>query len=250
VDVVTVLGAVMLALFGVFFTVAGVWWLVHLRGMRGAATGTVIGMTLGPDADTVPIVRFTTAQGRTEEFVGRGSVGRILGPRVGDSIAVRYAVDQPSTARIATFRGSYVGPVLALALGIAALGLLAYSVLYEAVPSAGAGGNPARHPAAYLHLERSTATLGACAGVCAADEFRLAVHAYAADKSAVLASRTTSAAVRSAIHAVSSALPAVRRHAPQSGRVLKHAARRLIARLDSELMAGWCGSACARAGVH
>jgi hypothetical protein len=74
--------------------------------MAGAehATGTVIDLSEDSTSDgTVyyPVVRFTTAEGRTVEF--RSSTGSSSPPDVGDRVEVLYDSDDPQDAKLSSF---------------------------------------------------------------------------------------------------------------------------------------------------
>ena len=92
---------------GVGLLLASAATFVHTkRFVAGAerATGTVIDLSVDFSSDgTVyyPVVRFTTAEGRTVEF--RSSSGSSSQPDVGDRVDVLYDPDDPQDAQLSGF---------------------------------------------------------------------------------------------------------------------------------------------------
>jgi hypothetical protein len=114
---------VVLAL-GVGLLLASAAAFVHTkRFMAGAehATGTVIDLSedFSSDDGTVyyPVVRFTTAEGRTVEF--RSSTGSSSPPDVGDRVEVLYDSDDPQDAKLSGFFDLWLWTIALGGLGIA-----------------------------------------------------------------------------------------------------------------------------------
>jgi hypothetical protein len=106
---------VLTLLFGLFFGLGGCWWLgLNLR-MRARAMGTVVDVE--PLEDEAG-VSFRTADGTLTYFTGVaiGHLGK-WGTGVGQTVPVRYNPRHPEKARIATFAGSYLYPVIGLLAG-------------------------------------------------------------------------------------------------------------------------------------
>jgi hypothetical protein len=84
------------------------------------ATGTVIDLSSRTDSDgTVvyhPIVRFTTAEGRTVQFVS-GSGSSPAAQSEGDSVEVLYDPDDPQDAKLSGFFDLWLWPLAFAALG-------------------------------------------------------------------------------------------------------------------------------------
>ena len=97
-----------------------------LRRMSSVTTGTVVGSADAGDAQTVPVLTFTTPDGTVVRFEGTGSMGRFVGPKIGDRLPVRYNPADPSEAWLAKFSQAYGGLVIT---SVGAVGLLAVSVL-------------------------------------------------------------------------------------------------------------------------
>jgi hypothetical protein len=110
--------------FGVGLLVACTATFVHTeRFVAGAerATGTVIDLSRETDSEgTVtfnPVVRFTTADGRTVQFVS--SSGSSSPAEVGDSVDVLYDPDDPRDAQLSGFFDLWLFPLVFGGLGIA-----------------------------------------------------------------------------------------------------------------------------------
>jgi hypothetical protein len=92
----------------------------ELRFVRGAerATGTVIDLQEERSTDSDggfhyvyhPVVRFTTAEGRTVEF--RSPSGSSSPPDIGDSVEVLYDPDDPSDAQLSGFFDIWLFPIV------------------------------------------------------------------------------------------------------------------------------------------
>jgi hypothetical protein len=101
------------------------------RFIAGAerTTGTVIDLSRQTDSDgTVtfnPIVRFTTADGRTVQFVSSSSSSSP--PDLGDTVDVLYDPDDPRGAQLSGFFDLWLFPLVFGGVGIAftAVGLFA-----------------------------------------------------------------------------------------------------------------------------
>ena len=120
---------VVLAL-AVALLVAGAATLLHtMRFVQGAerTTGTVIDLSedFSSDDGTVyyPVVRFTTAEGRTVEF--RSSTGSSPPPDVGDRVEVLYDSDDPQDAQLSGFFDLWLWPI---AFGVLAIGFGAFAL--------------------------------------------------------------------------------------------------------------------------
>jgi Protein of unknown function (DUF3592) len=92
----------------------------ELRFVRGAerATGTVIDLSssLSEGSFTYyPIVRFTTAEGRTVEF--QSPSGSSSPPDVGDRVEVLYDPDNPRDAQLSGFFDIWLWPIVSGTLG-------------------------------------------------------------------------------------------------------------------------------------
>jgi Protein of unknown function (DUF3592) len=109
---------------GVFFVVGVVILVDTARFVSEAdrATGTVIDLSRSVDEEGSvtfsPVVRFTTAQGRTIEFVSSSSSSSP--PQQGDDVEVLYDPDDPGDARLAGFFDLWFLPVAFTVLGAAA----------------------------------------------------------------------------------------------------------------------------------
>jgi hypothetical protein len=107
---------------GVGLLLASAATFVHTkRFMAGAehATGTVIDLSEDSTSDgTVyyPVVRFTTAEGRTVEF--RSSTGSSSAPDVGDRVEVLYDSDDPQDAKLSSFFDIWLWTIALGGLGI------------------------------------------------------------------------------------------------------------------------------------
>jgi hypothetical protein len=108
---------------GVGLLLASAATFVHIqRFMAGAehATGTVIDLSedLSSNDGTVyyPVVRFTTAEGRTVEF--RSSTGSSSPPDVGDRVDVLYDADDPQDAKLSGFFDLWLWTIALGGLGI------------------------------------------------------------------------------------------------------------------------------------
>jgi hypothetical protein len=88
------------------------------RRMSARATGTVIGSDDLNGVQLVPVVAFMPLQGPETRFSGGNDMG-LFGPRIGQSVPVRYDPRDPAKARIATFYMSYLSQGFCLLLGIA-----------------------------------------------------------------------------------------------------------------------------------
>jgi hypothetical protein len=92
---------------GVGLLLAGAATFVHTkRFVAGAehATGTVVDHSSSSTSEGIvyyPVVRFTTAEGRTVEF--SSSSGSSSPPDVGDRVEVRYDPDDPQDAELSGF---------------------------------------------------------------------------------------------------------------------------------------------------
>jgi Protein of unknown function (DUF3592) len=108
---------------GVGLLLASAATFVHTkRFMAGAehATGTVIDLSedFSSDDETVhPVVRFTTAEGRTVDF--RSSTGSSSPPDVGDRVDVLYDPDDPQDAKLSGFFDLWLWTIALGGLGIA-----------------------------------------------------------------------------------------------------------------------------------
>jgi len=107
---------------GVGALIAAVVTLVlTLRFVAGAerATGTVIDLSRETDSEGAvvfyPILRFTTAEGRTLEF--RSSTGSSFPPQPGDRVEVLYDPDDPQDARLSGFFDVWGLPIVLGFLG-------------------------------------------------------------------------------------------------------------------------------------
>lgn len=102
---------------------AGVATFIHtMRFVAGAerATGTVIDLDSRTDSDGVtfyPVVRFTTAEGRTVEFVS-SSGSSPPSESVGDEVEVLYDPDDPTDAQLSGFFHLWLWPLVLGPLGI------------------------------------------------------------------------------------------------------------------------------------
>jgi Protein of unknown function (DUF3592) len=110
--------------FGVGLLVACPVAFVHTeRFVAGAehATGTVIDLSRETDSEgrvtLYPVVRFTTADGRTVQFLS--SSGSSSPPEVGDSVDVLYDPDDPRDAQLSGFFDLWLFPLVFGGLGIA-----------------------------------------------------------------------------------------------------------------------------------
>lgn len=84
------------------------------------ATGTVIDVSQKTDSEGAvafyPVVRFTTAEGRTVEFVS--SSGSSSSGSVGDRVEVLYDPDHPQDAQLSGFFDLWLWPLVLGPLGI------------------------------------------------------------------------------------------------------------------------------------
>jgi hypothetical protein len=111
---------------GIGLLVAGAATFVHtLRFVERAerATGTVIDLSEVIDRSEGsisvvyhPVVRFTTAEGRTVEF--RSPSGSSSPPDVGDRVGVLYDPDDPQDAELSGFFDLWLFPIVLVPLGI------------------------------------------------------------------------------------------------------------------------------------
>jgi len=118
---INILGGGLILACGIVMVSLGAFALHEMLGMRASATGIVVGSELGGDAQKLPVVTFTTAHGEEARFVSNAEMGRFLGPRIGDTVPVRYDERRLDHARIATFGGSFLAPVVVLLVGVAFL---------------------------------------------------------------------------------------------------------------------------------
>lgn len=126
--VLAVVCGVLMGLGGLAFLVAGAWSLAAELKMGARARGTVVDSQLDHEGEKWPVVVFTTDQGSRQEFVGASAMGK-SGPWVSQSVPVRYNLSEPSSARIATVRGSFLGSCLGIVVGVLSLGLYVWAVL-------------------------------------------------------------------------------------------------------------------------
>jgi Protein of unknown function (DUF3592) len=119
---------------GIGLLAAGAATFVHtLRFVQGAerATGTVIELSEETDSEGDvtfhPVVRFTTAEGRTVEFVS--SSGRSPAPwSVGDRVEVLYDPDDPKDAELSGFFDLWLFPIAFTGVGVGFIA--AFGVFY------------------------------------------------------------------------------------------------------------------------
>lgn len=124
-----ILGGVMMVACGVAFTVVASAMLRQMWRMRVATSGTVVDTEIGGEGEKLPVVIFTSAQGDRVQFTGFAAMGRFLGPRIGDTVPVRYNERAPNEARIDTYRSSFQGPVILLLFGVVLLAVFVWVVL-------------------------------------------------------------------------------------------------------------------------
>ena len=112
---------------GVVLLVGGAIAFVHTeRFVSGSerATGTVIDLSSRTDSDGDvmyhPVVRFTTAEGRTVQFVS-GTGSSPASQSEGDSVEVLYDPDDPQDAKLSGFFDLWLWPFALSALGVAFL---------------------------------------------------------------------------------------------------------------------------------
>ena len=126
---------IILAVYGVACLGAGLIPALRTRGLlkRGAqARGTVAGAErstgYGRTSSTTynPVVRFTTADGRTVEFTS--AVGYSYKPHIGSTVSVRYRPDDPQQAEIANATMWMIPAAFGLAggLGLLVAGVIVY----------------------------------------------------------------------------------------------------------------------------
>jgi hypothetical protein len=106
--------------------VAGAATFIHtLRFVQGAerATGTVIDLSEETDSEGDvtyhPVVRFTTAEGRTVEFVSSSGASSRVSRSVGDRVEVLYDPDDPKDAQLSGFFDLWLFPIVFAAVGVA-----------------------------------------------------------------------------------------------------------------------------------
>lgn len=105
--------------------VAAVWFVHTKRFVAGAerATGTVVDLSsrTNSEGDVLfyPVVRFTTAQGRTVQFVS-SSGSSPASKSVGDRVEVLYDPDDPPGAKLSGFFDLWLFPLACGVLGIMA----------------------------------------------------------------------------------------------------------------------------------
>lgn len=108
----------------VFLVVAVVTFVLTLRFVAGAerVTGTVTDVSRETDSEGevlfYPVVRFTTAEGRTLEF--RSSTGSSSPPQPGDRVEVLYDPDDPQDARLSGFFDVWLLPIVFGFIGVVA----------------------------------------------------------------------------------------------------------------------------------
>jgi hypothetical protein len=236
-DSEAILGGVLMAGLGLLFTLGSCWWIAVLLRMRGRASGTIVATETGPDCETLPVVAFTPLQGPATRFVGAAPIG----PGIGETVAVRYDVADPGQARIATLRGSFLGPAIGLLAGFLLLGLFAVAARDQRAGDAVRADTPAERRAAYLPLQLWATELGGCTGgACTAREVARLVRAY--DR-ATAAAAGASPAVGAQIDALERRLAVVRRGG-RIGPSLREPLVALVGQLLGELSADGCRSAC------
>lgn len=90
-----------------------------------SATGTVVDLSRERDSEGAilfyPVVRFTTADGRTVEF--RSSSGSGSPPQPGDMVEVLYEPDDPGDARLGGFTEIWSAPLIVGGIGLVMLGV-------------------------------------------------------------------------------------------------------------------------------
>ena len=198
-------------LLGAFFVLGGTWWLVDVQRARNPATGIIIDL-ISDGEDDQPVVRFTTSHGAVTHFTAQGAMGY----RIGQHVPVRYRSKDPTKARIATFRGSYLMP-----LGLVLLGALSWFGAVSAWNEATTerrGATPdsglatAREPV-YRSLVVAVSDLGECADrMCNARTEQRRLRAYDRARSSVVRSNATSSTVKQRIADLQHGLAPVRRH--------------------------------------
>ena len=238
----SVAGLVVMVTFGAIFAIGALVFAWRQSRMRGRATGSVTLTVVGPDGQTLPVVSFRPAGGAEREFVGQASVGSLFGPRVGESVPVRFDEGRPEQARIATFRGSYLGLASLLAVGLGALALAGYGFQRESAESEAAARLPAERIAVYIALQRAASTLCTRDRECSPAARAHTHRVYRRARAVARRSPATSQLVKSEIAAVDRELASTR--AAAAGEPSPAIA--LYVLLRRELQHEHCGRSCQR----
>lgn len=198
-----VVGGGFSALLGLAFAAAAIYIAVRQLRLPSRATGTVIA---ADSYENEPVVRFTARDGRTIDFraTAGGHVGR-WGYRIGQSVAVRYDPQHPHLATIATFRGSWLTPLVGLLLGAAFI-WVGVSVIADQTNEPVQRVDPmvrAARERVYLPLVATLAKLRACIDdECAKRAERDAIDLFEAARRRTLASGAHSVAVNADLAAL------------------------------------------------
>lgn len=131
VDAFEFLGGVVVLAFGAPVVAFAGWMIVSHLKMRSRATGTIVGIARDDEGDAHLVVEFRTQDNARVRFTNDAWAFRK--PPTGRSVRVRYDARDHRDARIATFFGSWCGPLVVLLLGTfpCVLGLLGITGLLE-----------------------------------------------------------------------------------------------------------------------